>query len=60
MSYNADDIARMKAMQGEELASTRNLGGELLRAFEGGQPPQFQAQGPGEDEEREDGGNEAQ
>jgi hypothetical protein len=37
MGYDEEQIAEMRAMRGEEVASTANLGGELLRAFEGGQ-----------------------
>lgn len=36
MGYNADQIADMRAQRAEELMSTSNIGGELLRAFEGG------------------------
>jgi hypothetical protein len=36
MGYNADEIAEMRAMRGEELAQQSNVGGELLRAFEQG------------------------
>ena len=37
MGYDATQIAEMKAMAGEELQNTSNLGGELLRAFDGGE-----------------------
>jgi hypothetical protein len=36
LGYEQDEIAKMKAMAGEEMQQTSNLGGELLRAFEGG------------------------
>jgi hypothetical protein len=36
MGYNADDIAEMRAQRGEAMQQTANIGGELLRAFEGG------------------------
>jgi hypothetical protein len=36
MGYNAEKVAAMRAQRGEELAATSNIGGELLRAFEGG------------------------
>jgi hypothetical protein len=36
LGYDQDDIARMKAMASEEMEATSNIGGELLRAFEGG------------------------
>ena len=34
--YDADKIAQMKVMNADELQSTSNIGGELLRAFERG------------------------
>jgi hypothetical protein len=34
--YSQEEIDQMKAMRGEELAQQSNIGGELLRAFEGG------------------------
>lgn len=37
MGYDAVKIAEMKAMAGEELQNTSNLGGELLRAFDQGE-----------------------
>lgn len=37
MGYTAEEINRLRAQRGEELQSTSNVGGELLRAFEGGQ-----------------------
>jgi len=36
MGYDADQIAEMKAQRGEEMEEQSNIGGELLRAFEGG------------------------
>lgn len=36
LGYDQDEIAKMKAMAGEEMQQTANIGGELLRAFEGG------------------------
>jgi hypothetical protein len=36
LDYDQDTIAQMQAQRGEELAATSNIGGELLRAFEGG------------------------
>jgi len=49
MGYNADEVAEMKAMRGEEQAASSNIGGELLRAFEGG----GQIAGAGEREREE-------
>jgi len=47
LGYDQAEIAKMKAMAGEEMQQTANIGGELLRAFEGGgfgteQPQQAQ------------------
>lgn len=36
MGYDEEKVAEMLAMRGAEVESTANLGGELLRAFEGG------------------------
>lgn len=36
LGYDQDQIAKMKAMAGEEMQQTANIGGELLRAFESG------------------------
>jgi len=36
MGYSAQEIAEMRAQRGEEMMAQSNLGGELLRAFEGG------------------------
>jgi hypothetical protein len=36
LGYSQEDIARMKAMSAEEQQQASNIGGELLRAFEGG------------------------
>lgn len=36
MGYDAEAVAKMRAQKGEELQATANIGGELLRAFEGG------------------------
>jgi len=36
MGYDADQIAEMSAQRGEEMEEQSNIGGELLRAFEGG------------------------
>lgn len=57
MGYDADQIAEMKAQRGEEMEEQSNIGGELLRAFEGGgfgggqQPPQQQGRQEQEAEE---------
>ena len=58
LGYNADEIAEMKAQRGEEMQEQSNIGGELLRAFEGGgfggrQPPQQPGQ-PSPDLEAEE------
>lgn len=36
LGYSQEDIARMKALAQEEMEQASNIGGELLRAFEGG------------------------
>ena len=36
LGYDADEIARMKAMKSEEMEQQSNIGGEMLRAFERG------------------------
>jgi len=57
LGYNADEIAEMKAQRGEEMQEQSNIGGELLRAFEGGgfgggqQPPQQPGQPPQQGQE---------
>ena len=37
MGYDQEKIAEMRAMRGEEMQQSSNLGGELLRAFERGE-----------------------
>ena len=36
LGYDQDEIAKMRAMVGEEMQQTANIGGALLEAFEGG------------------------
>jgi len=36
MEYDAEEIATMRAQAGDEMQQTANIGGELLRSFEGG------------------------
>jgi len=59
MGYDADQIAEMKAQRGEEMEEQSNIGGELLRAFEGGgfggqAAPQQQGQQPPPGQEAEE------
>jgi len=36
LGYDRDEILRMRAMRTEQLTEESNIGGEMLKAFEGG------------------------